>query len=185
VGVNLLADPGFEGNGDRWEYSLPPYDEMRCDRDTAVVHSGKASIRFMGGGAGMVTTRAGVAQVIGNRNLGGKRVRLTGWVKCDSLLGLAYIKIYCTTLKQDEDVSAPQQVGNTTPWTKLQMEMDVPKDTYQVWAWLLYNAPAAGRLYFDDASLEVIGPARGESATGSPAKPPPAQKPKPKGTATP
>jgi hypothetical protein len=178
VGVNLLADGGFEGSGDRWEYSLPPYDEMRCDRDTTVAHSGKASVRFMGGGAGPVTTRAGVAQVIGNRNLSGKRVRLTGWIKCDSLLALAYIKIYCTTLKQDEDVGAPRQVGNTTPWTKLTMEMDVPKDTYQVWAWLVYNAPAQGRVYFDDASLEVLGP----SATAKPAAP---AKPRPKGAATP
>jgi hypothetical protein len=33
--------------------------------------------------------------------------------------------------------------------------MDVPKDTYQVWAWLAYNAPGAGYVYFDDASLVV------------------------------
>lgn len=185
VGVNLLADPGFEGNGDRWEYSLPPYDEMRAERDTTVVHSGKASVRFLGGGAGMVTTRAGVAQVIGNRNLAGKRVRLSGWVKCDSLKSLAYIKIYCTTLKRDVDVGTPKQVGGNTPWTKLEMEMDVPKDAFQVWAWLLYNAPSTGRVYFDDASLEVIGAARGDSPPGEAAKPAPAQKPKPKGAATP
>ena len=173
VGVNLLEDPGFEGSGDTWEYSLPPYDEMRCERDTAVVHGGKASVCFTGGSTGMVKTRAGVAQVIGNRALAGKRVRLTGWVKCDSLMSQAYLKIYCTTLERSEDVGAPQLIGNTTPWTKLQMEMDVPKDSYQVWAWLLYNAPALGRVYFDDASLEVLGPAHGAPA-------PPAQ-PRPRG----
>jgi hypothetical protein len=176
VGVNLLEDPGFEGNGDRWEYSLPPYDEMRCDRDTTVAHSGKASICFEGGTTGMVTTRAGVAQLIGNRRLAGKRVRLSGWVKCDSLMGLAYIKLYCTTLTQDEDVGAPRQIGNTAPWTKLVMEMDVPKDAYQVWALLLYNAPASGRVCFDDASLEVIGPAAAASPRGPP-KPGAAGKP--------
>ena len=160
VGVNLLADPGFEGNGDQWEYSLPPYDEMRCERDTTVAHSGKASVRFMGGTVGMVKTRAGVVQVIGNRALAGKRLRLSGWVKCDSLMSQAYIKLYCTTLERDEDVGAPQLIGNTAPWTRLEMEMDVPKNTYQVWAWLLYNAPSDGRVYFDDASLEVVGPAR-------------------------
>jgi len=31
VGVNLLKDPGFEGNGDDWDYSMPPYDEMRYE----------------------------------------------------------------------------------------------------------------------------------------------------------
>ncbi len=168
VGVNLLKDPGFEGNGNDWEYSMPPYDEMRAERDTVVVRSGKASIRFSGGTTGMVKTRAGVAQLIGNRSVAGKRLRLTGWVKCDSLMSHAYIKLYCTTLKQDEDIGAPRQLGNTTEWTKLEMEMDVPDDAYQVWAWLLYNAPAEGRVYFDDASLEVLGPARGRA--GPPAR---------------
>jgi hypothetical protein len=173
VGVNLLKDPGFEGNGDDWEYSLPPYDEMRADRDTTVVHSGKASIRFTGGTIGMVKTRAGVAQLIGNRSLAGKRLRLTGWIKCDSLMSQAYLKLYCTTLARDEDVGAPKLVGNTTPWTRLEMEMDVPRDAYQVWAWLVYNAPAEGRVYFDDASLEVMGPSRsGPPGTAKPAPPP-------------
>ena len=169
VGVNLLQDPSFEGDGDAWEYSLPPYDDMRADRDTTVVHSGKASLRFSGGTMGMVKTRAGVAQRIGSRALGGKRLRLTAWVKCDSLMSQAFLKIYCTTLQGDLDVGAPRLIGNTTPWTKLEMEMDVPPDTYQVWAWVVYNAPADGRVYFDDASLEIMGP----GGAARPAKPPP------------
>jgi hypothetical protein len=178
VGVNLLADPGFEESGDRWEYSLPPYPELRCDRDTTVVHSGKASV-VLTGGAGLVVSRAGVAQLISNRALAGKRLRLTGWVKCDSLKGLAYLKLYCTTLVRDEDVGAPKQMSDTTPWTQLTMEMDVPRDTYQVSAWLLYNAPAEGRVYFDDASLVVLGPARDElKPAATPVEPQPAQKPR-------
>jgi hypothetical protein len=172
VGVNLLKDPGFEGDGDDWEYSLPPYDEMRAERDTVVVHSGRASIRFEGGTGGMVKTRAGVAQLIGNRSLAGKRMRLSGWVKCDSLMSQAYIKLYCTTLARDEDPGATRQVGGTTEWTRIEMETDVPDDSYQVWAWLLYNAPSEGRVYFDDAFLEILGPARGSKR---PARPAPAR----------
>ncbi|MBI1797245.1 MAG: hypothetical protein HY076_03880 [Candidatus Eisenbacteria bacterium] len=160
VGVNLLRDPGFEGSGDEWEYSMPPYDDMRCDRDTSVAHDGKASVRFTGGTVGMVMTRAGVAQVIGNRNIGGKRVRLTGWIKTDSLRSSASIKLYATTAAGDSDVAAPSLISNTAPWTKLSLEMDVPTDSYQLWAWLLYNAPAVGKVWFDDASLEVLGPAK-------------------------
>jgi hypothetical protein len=160
LGVNLLQDPSFEGNGDGWEYSLPPYDEMRCDRDTTVAHTGKASVLFTGGMMGMVTTRAGVAQVIGNRWLAGKRVRLTGWIKTDSLMSAASIKLYATTLAGDQDVAAPRLINNTTPWSKLVLEMDIPPDAYQVWGWLLYNAPATGRVWFDDASLEVLGPVK-------------------------
>ena len=172
VGVNLLADPGFEGSGDQWEYSLPPYEGMQCDRDTTEAHSGKASIRFMGGLSGMVTTRAGVAQVISNRGLAGKRLRLSAWVKCDSLKGFAYLKIYCTKIEGDDHVGAPRQIGETEPWTKLEMEMDVPQGTFQVWAWLVYNAPVDGRVYFDDASFEIIGPAVGASPAANPAATP-------------
>jgi hypothetical protein len=162
VGVNLLKDGGFEGSGDDWEYSMPPYDEMRYDRDSTVAHSGKHSIRFTGGTMGVVTTRAGVLQVFGNRSLTGKRLRLTGWVKTDSLTTHAYLKLYATTLVRDEDVGAPQLIGGTTDWTRLQLEMDVPKDAYQVYAWMVYNAPSDGTVWFDDVSLEVLGPATGE-----------------------
>jgi hypothetical protein len=168
VGVNLLADPGFEGDGDDWEYSMPPYDEMRYERDTTEVHSGKASLRFTGGLMGMVKTRVGVGQLLHNRSVAGKRLRLSSWVKCDSLMSQAYIKLYATTLDRDEDIGAPRQIGNTTPWTKLTMEMDVPKNAYQVWAMLLYNGPSEGRVYFDDASLEVVGPAGTAPARSKP-----------------
>ena len=175
VGVNLLKDPGFEGNGNDWEYSLPPYDAMRADRETTVVHSGKASIRFTGGTVGMVKTRAGVAQLLGNRSLAGKRLRLSGWIRCDSLMSQAYIKLYCSTLNRDEEVAAPLLIGNTTPWTKLVVEMDVPTDAYQVWAWMIYTAPAEGRVYFDDASLEIVGSTPRRPTP--PAKPAPVRKP--------
>jgi hypothetical protein len=171
VGVNLLQDPGFEGDGNSWDYSLPPYDEMRCDRDTTEAHSGKASVRFTGGTMGVVKVRTGVAQLIGNRSLAGKRLRLTSWVKCDSLMTHAYIKMYCTTLARDVDLGIPRQLAGTTPWTKLELEGDVPDDAYQVWAWLTYNGPADGRVYFDDASLEIMGPSR--SGPSRPAKPAP------------
>lgn len=181
VGVNLLKDPGFEGTGDLWEYSLPPYDDMRCERETTVVHSGRAAVGFWGGTVGMVSTRAGVAQVIANRNLGGKRVRLAGWIKCDSLMTTSSIKLYATTLDGDQDVAAPRLLSMTTPWTRLELDMDMPPDTYQVWGWMYYTAPQVGRVYFDDASLEILGPARGAGAVATPAKPPPKTPPKQSG----
>ena len=169
VGVNLLEDPGFEGNGDLWEYSMPPYDEMRCARDTTVVHSGKASIRFEGGTVGPVQTRTGVLQIIGNRSLSGKRMRLTGWVKCDSLLSNAYLKIYSTTVNGDVSNAIPRQLAGSTPWTQLELESDIPEGTYQVWAWLMYNGPAPGRVYFDDASFEILAPAQSPTPAEKPA----------------
>ncbi|HEY3215180.1 MAG TPA: hypothetical protein VGK93_01670 [Candidatus Eisenbacteria bacterium] len=157
--TNMLADPGFEGDGNAWEYSMPPYFATMIEKDSTVVHGGKYSIHMRcGGRGGWVNTRMGVVQLIGNRGLGGKRLRLTGWVKTDSLYNPAYIKIYCSTLEGDVH-NTPQQFNWITPWTKTDLEMDVPPGTYLIGAWFLFNAPAAGDVYFDDVSLEVIGPA--------------------------
>jgi hypothetical protein len=68
-----------------------------------------------------------------------------------------------------------QSQGLTTDWTRMSLEMDVPSDSYQVWAWLAYSAPAHGDVRYDDASLEVLGPSSTERpAAKPPAKPAPA-----------
>ena len=157
--TNLLLDPGFEGDGNDWDYSMPPFYGTTIERDSTVVHGGKYAVRMECGGRGAwVSSRMGVLQLVNNRNLSGKRLRLTGWVKTDSLMNTAYIKIYCSTLEGDAHIT-PQQFNWNTDWTRTDMEMDVPPGTYLTWAWFLYNVPATGRVYFDDVSLEVIGPA--------------------------
>ncbi len=156
---NLLADPGFEGDGDDWEYSLPPYEGLRADRDTTEFHGGKASVRFMGGVGGIITTRAGVCQILSNRNLSGKRVRASAWVRTDSLFAPAYVMVYSTTVDGDVVNSSPRQFGGDTPWTKAEIEVDTPPGTIQVSAWFLYNAPGRGELRYDDCAFEVVGEA--------------------------
>jgi hypothetical protein len=49
----------------------------------------------------------------------------------------------------------------TFDWTKVTTEMDVPADTEEIWAWIAFNAPAAGTVWFDDVAVEVTGPATG------------------------
>lgn len=161
AGKNLLADPGFEGDGNAWEYAMPPYLGMRIDRDTTRAHSGKACARFHCEGDGLVKMRTGVCQAFGGRALQGKRLRLSAWVSTDSLKELAFIRLYCHSLSRGVLQSEPSQAFSlTTAWTPISVEMDVPPDAYEVWAWLAYNAPGAGYAYFDDASLEVVEPAR-------------------------
>ena len=79
--TNLFKDPGFEGSGDDWEYSMPPYEGLEIARDSTVAHSGRASIRMDGGVTGPVQVRTGVCQSVANRGLVGKRLRLSGWVE--------------------------------------------------------------------------------------------------------
>jgi len=185
AGTNLLADPGFEGDGNAWEYSLPPYAGQRIDRDTTVAHSGRASVRGESGQEGWAKARAGVCQVFDGRALAGKRLRLSGWVKTDSLRELAFIRIYCNSLSRGMVQSEPGQAFSlTTDWLSTSLEMDVPLDAYEVWAWFAYNTPATGLVYYDDTSLEVVGPAR-TLPTPRPARPPkPAPKPRPASTKT-
>jgi len=160
--ANLLADPGFEGDGNAWEYSMPPYSGQRIDRDTTHAHTGKACIRYTSGEEGYVQARAGACQVLG-RELAGKRVRLSAWVRTDSLRGgVAYTRLYCNSLRHGVVQSDPgQNFGLTTDWSPVSFEMDVPSDAVEVWAWFAYNVPAKGMAYFDDTSLEVLGPASG------------------------
>jgi hypothetical protein len=172
--TNLLADPSFEGDGNAWEYAMPAYENMVVVQDTTVAHTGRASIRSEGGLSGMVMTRAGVCQVFSNRNLAGLRLRLSGFIRTDSLQGNAFLKIYCHTPAGMVQSDASPSFGMNSPWSECRVEMDVPRDTYEVWAWMVYNAPVYGRVYFDDARLEALGPATAAPAprpAGRPAKP--------------
>ena len=172
-GENLLADPGFEGDCTPWEFVMPPYAGMVLERDTTLAHSGRACIHFetLQGPdfpRAPVQARLGVCQSIVNRNLGGKRVKLSAWVKTDSLKGTAYLKVYGHGQYGMVQGIASEQFSLETPWTQTTQILDLPPDTYQVWAWCQYEVPVPGQVYFDDAKLEVLGPV-----------PPPPSVPKP------
>jgi hypothetical protein len=170
--TNLLADPGFEGDGNDWEYSMPPYLGLRIDRDTTQAHSGKACIRYTSSEAGIVQARTGVCQVLG-RNLAGQRVRISAWVKTDSLRGgMASLRLYCNSLSRGMIQSEPSQSFDlTNDWTPVSFEMDVPPDAVGVWAWFAYTVPATGTVYYDDTSLEVLGPATTTAPTRTVVRP--------------
>jgi len=163
-GENLLADGGFEGDWASWELGLPPYAGIHIERDTTEAHGGASSARFEyrhqpNTPAAPVMTRIGVCQVVSNRNLGGKRVRLSAWAKTDSLQSTAYLKIFAHGLYGHTQGIASHQLSQTKPWTFTSQELDLPPDTYQVWAWCQYDGPVRGSVNFDDVSLEVLGPA--------------------------
>lgn len=171
VGTNLLADPGFEGDGNQWEYALPPYENMQVVRDTTVARSGRASIRMEGGLDGMIKVRAGAGQCFSGGGLAGKRVRLSGYLKSDSLKGLAFVTIYAHGVSGPHRAPPTQQYSLDNDWVPVYSEMDIPEDAYEVWVWFVYNAPAEGRLFYDDCSFEVLGPARPKGRKGAPPGP--------------
>lgn len=159
--TNLIQDPSFEGNTLAWELSTPPFPRFVAQRDTlTAAHTGKASMHFHCEN-GVVSGRAGVAQVIVNRGLAGKRVRLTGFAKAESLQSQIGLQIFCHTRTGMKLEKSTMQVYGNTDWKPLIVETDVPEDTYAIWAWIMYTAPVPGHAYFDDLSFEVLGPATG------------------------
>ena len=175
AGTNLFADPGFEQGGDAWEIAVPPFEGARIDRDSTVAHSGRLSMRCSNMNDGLTSARMGVCQAISARGLAGKRLRLTGWFRGDSLVSRAYVSLYFHSRRGMIPAGTTEQLSGTFDWTRPSVEMDVPPGTDELWAWLMFDAPCRGRLWIDDGVLEVLGPATGVPARSAP---PAAEKPR-------
>ena len=169
VGKNLLADADFEGSCDDWEWVIPPYEGARLDPDTTYHHSGRTSMRGAHMHDGLVNTRMGMAQVLDARGLAGKRLRISGWFRTDSLTGGAYVRIYCGTSGATVGSPGVGLLTDTYDWRQSVAELDIPRDAISVWAWLAFEAPASGTIWLDDARLEIVGPASDQAAP--PARP--------------
>jgi hypothetical protein len=160
--VNLFAEPSFENRGLAWDYAIPPYEGSKITSDSAVARSGRRSLRLSDFWDGLVEARMGVGQPFEGRSLRGQRMRLTAWLKGDSLQGTALVKIYAQGLKS-RVVQSPgaELLSGTWDWKQLAIELDIPEDAEIVWANIFALAPARGTVWIDDASFEVVGPARG------------------------
>lgn len=167
---NLFADPGFESGGLAWEWVCPPFEGARVELDSTVAHTGRYSIRVDNMNDGVASTRSGVTQSLPARNLAGKRVRLSGWFKADSLVGTAYLEVFAHSAMGPKRSPVYDMLGNTFDWTRLQIEYDVPAGSLTVWPWLYIPAPFRGTVWIDDAEFEVIGPAQAPKPPGAPAR---------------
>jgi hypothetical protein len=132
--------------------------------DSTVARTGHNSAFFKSGEMGFVTVGSGVCQTISNRNLGGMHFKMSGWFKTDSLVSTAYTLMYFSTPHGVVSIPTKDRFSLTNNWVQATLEADAPKDTYSMWVWYEYNAPAAGELHIDDCSLEVTGPAKGNGA---------------------
>lgn len=161
-GVNLYAEPGFEEGGLAWDLAIPPYEGSKVTVDSTVARSGKCSIKVSDFWDGVAQTRIGVGQPFEARGLRGQRVRLTAWLKGDSLRGTALVQVFAHGLKSRVTRSPiAELLSETWDWKQLAIELDIPKDAELVWANIFALAPARGTFWIDDASFEVVGPAKG------------------------
>ena len=164
--ANILKDPGFEEGALTWEWTVPPFEGAKITIDSTTSHGGHASMLCSDMFEGYAPARMGMVQVIDARSLRGKHLRASAWFRADSLELTAFSKVYCSTLHGMEQSGAGELLSGTFDWTQNSTEFDVPKDATEIWAWFMLNSPCKGRMWIDDASVEVLGPA-GESASAS------------------
>jgi len=167
AGVNVLADPGFENGALAWEWAIPPFEGARIERDTTVAHTGRTSMRCERMNDGVVSARAGMCQPLRADALRGKRVRIGGWFRADSLTSPAYVLVASSSVLEKQQSGTTDQLTGTFDWKYTFTEFDVPENADILWAWMMLNAPVQGTLWLDDASLEVVGPSLSKPATRS------------------
>lgn len=156
VGANLLEDPGFEAGATAWEWSIPPFEGATIARDSSGAHGGRVCMELSNMNNGPVPSRMGMSQTMSTRGLRGRRVRITGWFKGDSLVSNAYVKIMFDTHHGLEQSPATQLLSMTFPWTPISTEVVVPEDADQLWAGFYISSPAAGRCWIDDCDLTIV-----------------------------
>jgi hypothetical protein len=157
LGQNLFIDPGFEQGAYEWEWALPPFEGADIQRDTTVAHTGRVSMRVSGMDHAPVAARVGMCQPFPGRELAGKRVRLSGWFRGDSIAAECYAQVRWEGPRGSEMSGASQSFHGTFDWSYTYVDVNIPADAKVVWAWLQFSAPARGRVWIDDASLEVLG----------------------------
>jgi hypothetical protein len=172
LGKNLLADPGFEGNLNEWDFSLAPVEGLYI-RPDAVAHSGLQSCLIECQEKSQIQLFSHVFQVFNTRALSGKRVRLSGWYKTEKLdntyacFSIASSGMYGTYLPV---IPAGSAWSGTNDWTFGSYEADIPADTYAVWVRAMLNT-GPGKVWFDDLKFEVLGDTPRAGAAGKRAPP--------------
>lgn len=172
AGRNVLADPGFEGGALAWEWAIPPFEGARIERDTTVARSGRTSMLCARMNDGVVSARAGMCQPLRADALRGKRVRIGGWFRGDSLTSPAFVLVSSNSVREKQQSGTTDQLTGTFDWKYTSTEFDVPEDADIIWAWMMLNAPVQGRLWIDDASLEVVGPSSSKRVPAAQGKKP-------------
>ena len=99
----------------------------------------------------------------------GKRLRLSGWMRSESLQTNASLKIFCHTTTDMVQETSTRLISGSVDWSPVVVEIDVPPDTWQIWVWMMYMAPIPGRVWVDDMEVAVLGPATGQP---TPVQPP-------------
>jgi hypothetical protein len=149
-----------------WFYAGSRPKDYAMSVDHEVVHSGKASASIKciataptGFGTLMQTFKAG--------NFGGKRVRMTGYVRSEDVTDWAGLWMRVDGPQKQPlafDNMQSRPIKGTSDWTQYQVVLDVPESADEIAFGILLTGK--GNLWLDDVNFELVGqdvPATGTS----------------------
>ncbi len=153
IGHQDARNMGFE-DGTHWWELLGPYATKGIDNQT--VHGGKTSARLE------QTTSdpenyAAYAQWVRVGNYAGKRVRFSAFLKTDNVQEQAglWLQVYNGLAIAVQDEMETRPIYGTTDWTQYEIVLDVPPNSTILAMGVQISG--AGRLWIDDADLEIVG----------------------------
>ncbi len=154
-GKNLLANPGFEEGLTSWDFSLAPIDGLRV-RLAEESHGGRRAAEIVSQGKPPLEIVSAVFQVLNTRQLSGKRVRFSGWIKTQDLTASrAFLRLWGNGAYGDFRPPVSRAISGTSEWTHLSTEAVLPEDTFQLWAQAAFDTNT-GTVLVDDLSLEIV-----------------------------
>lgn len=150
-----IDEPPFPGG---WQADLSA-SQYRIGLDSENRHGGKA--------AGFIEPRVAdpeppangsLLQTISAKNYRGKRLRFAAFVKTKDLDRWARLRTLVWNSSPDSNDSATSpEIKTDADWTRYQVEFSVADDAVTIECGL--NLVGRGRVWIDDASLEVVGKA--------------------------
>lgn len=154
-GKNLLANPGFEEGLEDWDFSLVPMEGMRV-RLASEPHGGLYAAELISSGKPPAEIVSSIFQVLNTRQLSGKRVRLSGWLRVHEMESTqAFLRLWGNGTYGDFRPPVSRAISGNSEWTHLTTEAKIPEGTVQLWAQAGF-ATHDGRLQVDDLVLEIL-----------------------------
>jgi erythromycin esterase len=154
-----VTNPGFglittSGVPHAWQGSAPPGYEVGLTPDR---HGGQNALVIAGVGAGLSAYSFAVSQSIRADDFRTKRIRLSTWVKHDSIDGDAVLWLRVdgpTGVQATHDIGA-RPAASGAEWTELSLTLDVLPSAVAVTFGTILRG--RGRLVVDDFKLETVG----------------------------
>ena len=141
-----------------WELSSPSPSNYTWGQDTTIFHSGRASgyLQSVGesGQQFAVLTQKILAQ-----NYMKRQICLSGFVKSEDVKGWCalWLRIDSPNGPSEFDNMEKRPIRGTTPWTKYEIKLDVPREAHTIHFGVLLQG--SGQVWVDDINLTALGEA--------------------------